>query len=195
MGIKAMTFDGKAVKSITVDGGVWFEQSAPPPSGQYVLYDNGYVDGVEWVGNRLPHKSYYNASVCGADFSHAEAEDGGYIRLYLNGSYQLQYNTHVCTSAAVRVPDDATAMKVEVSKGVNQIDMRFGLMPEDCTNSLDTTNGGVLTSTEYISTSGKHTYTLNLPAGFAGGSWVPVVNAFEAANQLSELNVYKIWFE
>lgn len=83
----------------------------------WTLYNRGYVDGVNWSGNRLPHQNYYNASVCRADFSHAEADEGGYMRLSVNGTYSLQYNTHVCGSAAVTVPSTATKMKVIVEMG------------------------------------------------------------------------------
>lgn len=40
MAIKAMTFDGKSVKRITVDGGLWFEKPAP-----YTMLDSVYFDG------------------------------------------------------------------------------------------------------------------------------------------------------
>lgn len=162
----------------------------------WTLYDRGYVEGVNWSGNRLPHQNYYNASVCGADFSHAEESAGGYMRLTIDGTYSLQYNTHVCGSAAVTVPSTATKMKVVVEKGVYKVLMRFGLLTEDCVNSMNATNGGVLTSTTYVDTSGEQTFELTLPQGIAGGSWVPVINMFQTpTNSLYELKIHKVWFE
>lgn len=163
-------------------------------SDLWTLYNAGYISGVEWSADRLPHRAYYNASVCKGDLSHAAAADGGYMTIHMFGSYSNQYNAHVCGAQAYLVPGTATKMCVEMRRAVNPFTVKFGLMPENCTNSMDTSNGGVLTETLYP-TNAAATYTLTLPQGFAGSAWVPVINAFEIGNALRDLTITKIWFE
>lgn len=191
--LKGLYLDTDAVKKIYLDADVVFQARATD-----VLFDNGWVDGVSWAGNLLPRPQY--TSVATYSFGYVESE--GFMRLTVNSSSSysnVNHNCHVCTAEAITVPANATSMRVQAkvtSTASPQMYMKFGLLTADCVNSMDDSNGGVLSSL-LTPTSTVSEYTLALPSGVAGGQFYAIVNARRTAqaSSLRNLDIYKVWFE
>ncbi len=175
---------------------IYFGLSLIWQMGSSVLFDNGWIEGVGWSINRLPHRNYYNEGICKATFDNVETS--GYMRLSIEGSsFGNQYNTHICGDKAYPVPYNAVKMKVSAARQSSaQTLMMFGLVTEDCVNSMDTTRGGVLSETLYPTYgTTPATYEIDLPEGIAGHEFVPVINAFGNGDARRLIDIYKVWFE
>lgn len=185
---------GHGVKQIYKGTSLAYEKA----SGVYTLFDSGWVDGINWGGNLLPRPQY--KTLGRYDFSHVDG--GGYMDIYIE-QYEsnVTYYTHVCTADLISIPADATKLKVSmmtVAPGVAPPPAKFGLLTDDCINSMDATNGGVLSGTIYPSYSTYSEYELNLLDGMAGTSdYRVVINNWGSAyvDRERHVRINKVWFE
>ena len=193
----------REIQKIWLGTDLVYQTGSPTPAEVYTLFDNGWVSGVNWLGNYLPRPQYTSMG----KYNFANVDQGGYMRLYIgnvNGQ-AVSYNCHVCTNGVITVPGDATVMKVMVSSAYGytfQKQVYFGLLTPDCVNALDDTNGGQMSGHYSINTSTPTTLSLTLNAGIAGGQFVAVVN--QRNNSVSDdsegdgtnfIRIHKVWFE
>lgn len=191
--LKDLFLDAQRVKKVYLGADLIFEQA-----GSDTLFDNGWVGGISWAGNLLPRPQYTSVGT----YSFAYVEDGGYMRLTINsesGYSNVNHNSHVCTAQPVTVPASATKLCVWVkaqSLATPQIYMSFGLLTEDCVNSMDATNGGILSAIT-APDSALTKYELALGSGLAGGQFYAVINARRTAQAAASrsLDIYKVSFE
>lgn len=168
-------------------------------AGGDVLFDNGWIGGVEWAGNMLPRPNYTAI----ASYSFGNVDSDGYMKLTVaseSGYSDIPYNCHVCTAQPVTVPAGATKMCVSVRQNLSgnpNMYLKFGLLTADCVNSMDDTNGGQLSEITLTSGTTLTTYELALNSGIAGGEFYAVVNARRTGKAAASrsLEIYKVYFE
>lgn len=159
-------------------------------SGDNVLYKD-----ISWSGNLLERPNYTASSV--TNYSFEDAETLGCMKLIHTGkvSGSISYNSHVCTTNLVTIPRSATAIKLFMNRNsVANTVLKFGLLPENAANSMDTTAGGVMDT--IYPTNGDNTYTVNLGTGMAGNKYRAVIN-IQAAGNINDaiFRIYRVWFE
>ena len=197
LGTTPFLFDlgGRGVKQIYKDTSLIYEK----PSGVYTLFDNGWVDGINWGGNLLPRPQYTTLGY----YDLSLVESNGYMKLYVPGdpSYSdVSYNCHVCTAASVAVPQDATKMFVRVNSVSAYIVppyMVFGLLTDDCVNAMDASRGGQLSGLTTLTKNAYTDYSITLNDGIAGSSYRAVVNLRASGKRdgTSDAYIQKVWFE
>lgn len=170
-------------------GAVRVFSSAPVTN---VLFDNGFVSGVDWAGNILRRPNYTSSAIVSFD----NVASGGYmeIRNTGGGSSSLQYNAHVCTSNPVVIPAAARRLCVDLSRSPNACYLKFGMLSDNYADAMSADGGFMspLLSPSY----GRATYSVDLPDGFAGsGIYRPVINLRVAGDKYAHLDIYKVYFE
>lgn len=166
------------------------------PAGTYILYNDGFVDGISWKGNYLPRPQY--TSIGSYSFEST--------RMALTVASEPQYsavnhNCHVCTSGLITVPSDAKKMKVRAiaTDGQGSVSpyINFGLLTQDCVTSMSPANGGQLSGITDASAQKLTDYSMTLSSGIAGKSWIAVVNMRRnaQADNYCAVRIAKVWFE
>ena len=191
----------KGISQVYLGTKLVFQKGGPAPPSAGVLFDHGWVSGISWQGNYLPRPPYTSI----ASYNFAEVDTEGHMILSVDSAINyshVNHNCHVCVPAKVTVPAGATKMRVTAHPLTYPGEfyyvasyIKFGLLTEDCVNSMDDTNGGQLSS--IIEVSSNTTYDLTLDPGIAGNSWVPVVNMRRNAyaNIGGKIFIDKVWFE
>ncbi len=158
--------------------------------GDPVLFDGGYVDGIEWSGNLLTRPNY--TAQGHADLSRVETYGDMRISIYQLNS--TSYNAHVCTTDKVAIPSDATKMYVRARRGVYSAYMKIGLLSDAYVNACSG-EGGVMSGAIAVSATDAD-YSIDLPAGFAGSSdFRAVINIQDTAASQRDIFITKVWFE
>lgn len=182
----------------TLDGGTITGETIPwptsiTPTGDSVLFDSGYVDGIGWSANLLTRPNYTTYTTA----SLSAVETDGIMKLSINsGSNQnLSYNCHVATTDKITIPANATKMIVRAKRAAGtQAILKFGLLGDDYVNSC-TGTGGVMTGVIYTLAADTD-HELTLPAGFAGSSaYRAVINIQDAGGTTRGINISKVWFD
>ena len=109
------------------------------------------------------------------------------------------HNAHVCTASTIRVPADATVMKVTYMESMEANyygSMCFGLLKPDCEAATVPSTGGVLS--DWLTTfASMTTVSLNISSLDLTQDWMAVVNFRHRADdgQTVADNIFKVWFE
>lgn len=181
---------------------VYQKGGGPTPPSAGVLFDHGWVPGINWAGNLLPRPPY--TSIASYNFARVDTDGCMVLLVMSNPQYSsVNHNCHVCTDGPITVPAGATKMCVNVTPSstpgfpldYSPIYLKFGLVTMDCVNAMDAANGGQLSDIIELTASG--TYELILNNGIAGNSYVPVVNGRANAKMVksTSMSIYKVWFE
>jgi len=178
---------------------VYQRGSSPPTPSSGILFDNGWVTGIEWAGNQLPRQPY--TSLGSYSFTNVPS---GHMDLTVesrNSYSSVLHNCHVCTASPVRVPASATSLHVQVAFRTSESAgeaMIFGLLPANCPNSMDASNGGQLSTV--VPAYNLTEFTMAFESGIANTDLYAVVNLrrnshCEDPRSAGTLRIYKVWFE
>lgn len=182
------------VKSIYLGTNLVYSSSV---AGTPILWNAGPVTGVTWKINYLTRPSnYYTGLGRGSIGSNTI-----WLDIDPTTGNSVQYSTHACTQQLITIPSSATKLWVRVKKDGDPANMRFGLLPTNAPNSMDTSKGGKLDSKRVVSSTSWTDYSLALNSGMAGSSiYRVVVNVYEYANVRSTrdeakgIGIYRVWF-
>lgn len=157
---------------------------------------NAWYDGISWSGNLLTRPPYTSNSITFYDFS--DVTVGGTMALQVGDpsySQTLSYNSHVCTTQKVTIPYGVTQLRVLIERSAaTGTYLKIALLPDEATDSMDTTHGGVIAT--HSPTNGTAIYDLNLASGMNGSTlYRPVISIQgpQKANY-SRFKIFKVWF-
>lgn len=156
---------------------------------------NAWYNGISWSGNLLERPLYTSSSVTFYKFD--EVTTNGIMKLQVgeNSGGTLSYNSHVCTTQKITIPYGVTKMKVMINRSpATGTYLKIALLPDAATNSMDTSNGGVLET--YSPSNGSAIYDLTLASGMNGSTlYRPVINIQGPRNaNYSVFSILKVWF-
>lgn len=162
-------------------------------TGNWVLYDNGAVEGIAWAENkfnRLNYTAYATAKIYDERMLIQIAQNANTASYY--------YNAHVATVNPIKVPASATRLNL-ISNGNSAnwiVDLRFGLLPSNISNSYDDTKGGQISSTISAQGAALKTHSLILNDDVKGRNDLHIViNGRQRCDQTRHMYIYKVWFD
>lgn len=186
------------VKEIYLGTDLVFSSGIP---GDPILFNSGSITGIPWRANYItrPNNSSYATGLGNAEVGSTGLSASVGVT---TSSNSLRYTSHVCTQNLITIPSSATKLYVQVRKYGDNPDMRFGLLPANASNSLDTSHGGKLDAQRTISVTSWTNYSMNLDSGMAGTNLYRVIinciaycNIQGQRNVSKELSIRKVWFE
>lgn len=154
-------------------------------------FDNGYVDDIAWGANIIPN--YGDATYGEASLGYVAAD--GYMRLRIrNGNTANTHYANLATTNLIYIPSGATALHINGSAYSNSPTIRFGLLVANAANSIDVTNGGIVSP--LITPSGTYvTQTLALPVDLPRDAQYRIaITARGQANMDRYYRIKKVWF-
>lgn len=176
------------------------EKPIDPSQEKYGLYDQTYINDIDWAGNSYPRVGFTGAGKYSLAHASGSSGENGYLLVYIASSTgnSVQYTAHVATADRVRVPPDATQLRVMARYTEGSISIQFGLLPPDAPNSRSVERGGQLTSA--ISVSGSWAeYILTLDSSVVGSSDFKVVingiGTSGAGQPRRNLEIRKVYFQ
>lgn len=158
------------------------------PEQEYmVLYDNGFVDGVEWTVNTLPREGQTSSA-----YTYLSGE--GLFTVYFGGSGTNPFNAHYITQKPIVVPKNATTMNIEAHILIGTCTANFGLLPADAPSSVDASNGGQMSGYVSVSSGVGAKLSITLDESVKGTS-----NLYAVVNGRGQpgrrICFTKVWFE
>lgn len=156
---------------------------------------NAWFNGISWSGNLLTRPQYTASSVTNYSFNNVTTDGVMKLNVGENSGGSLSYNSHVCTTRKVVIPYGVTKLRVMVDRSAaTGTYLKIGLLPDEATNSMDTSHGGVMVT--HSPTYGTAIYDVDLASGMNGSNlYRPVINIQgpRSANY-SVFTIYKVWF-
>ena len=138
-----------------------------PITENSIFFNDGYVEdgGVQipWGANQLtrPNDSTHGYTSNGYATLDQVSTNGRMVLYNGTGGTVYYYNSHVCTANLIHIPANATKLIVKASRGPQSCQINLALLPNDAPNSMDVSNGGVI-STFYTLTTTPTDYSLYL---------------------------------
>lgn len=163
------------------------ETPETPEQEYMVLYDNGFVDGVEWTVNTLPREGQ-------TTMASTYLSGNSQFTIYNGGTGTNNHNAHYITKEPIVVPKNATTMNIETHILVGGCGANFGLLPADAPTSVDTSNGGQLSGYITVDTGASKTLSITLDDSVKGtNNLYAVINGRLIGGR--RICFTKVWFE
>lgn len=185
--------DTSVTVAFTADG---ITQTATQPvtvTGEVYLYDDGLVDGYDWMSNGFKRPNYTGNASGKVTDSALE------INLpAVTGDNSISYNAHLNTTTDITVPNNVTTLHVIARKTTAvETKMRFGLLPTSATNALSTTNGGQLSNNTLTTDDVEYEITL-ADALRTSDNLRCIINGVASLSKNTahaRIVISKVWFE
>ena len=191
-------------ETATIYATLYYSASAtatPEVPEVFDFFDNGYTNDADsqqigWSANLLTRPSggvdgYTVNGIARLD----RVETDGYMYCYISTGSNFYYNAHVCTTNLIHIPTNALKLTVRAARTVNSCQMKIALLPADAPNSMDTSNGGVI-STYFTLTNAQADYSIDVPANMRNTDlYRIVVNIRGYGDAYRQANFYKVKFE
>lgn len=181
---------------------IWFiEGEAPVVTDTFIFFNDGYTEyegggQIEWGANQLtrPNDGIHGYTVYGLATLN-EVETNGRMLLYNATGSDVYYNSHVCTANLIHIPASASKLVVKIARGPNSAQANIALLPNDAPNSMDTSEGGKI-STFYTLTTTPTDYTLDLDSSMLGSDDYRIVINFRGKSDVYRaVFITKVSFE
>ena len=175
----------------------------PEAPWQYEFFNEGFIDGVVWLGNVLKRPQYTGAGV----YSLNNVGEG-YMQSTIKGmtnEVPVSFNTHLITDSDFEIPESVTKMKIDCVRycgypaDTTPLYVQFGVLPSDAPGAYDVSKGGQLSETVTISQNERTIYETPITVK---GKYKLIINTKGNSGAKNGyrlptrgIRIYRVWFE